>query len=179
MSLTLATLIPGLLLLVLGSLLWVNTSAISAMFKALPRSQAAAFLFFGSGAAWFLYHVWHLSMADFGEFRVWLFFGFAAVAVLSFIYVTDFLAVRGLAVLTLLGSWPLLMAGYMVWDHPQLYLQKVALYMAVSLAIYLGAAPYRLRDFFEWLYRAPGRARVVGGAVAIYGLTLTAVAFTY
>jgi hypothetical protein len=43
----------------------------------------------------------------------------------------------------------------------------------------LGAQPWRLRDFFGWLFARPGRARSLGGALAGYGLLLAIVAFTY
>ena len=179
MSLTLATLIPGLLLLGLGFLFLLNHGAIVDALKRLPRSRTAALVFFGAGAAWFLFRVWHLSEADFGQYRTQLFFFFAAVAIGAFFYVPDFLAVRGLAALVLLGAMPLLDAAYMEYQYPQRLFMVTAVYLALALAIYLGAAPFRLRDFFEWLYRRPGRARVLGGGLAAYGLLLSGVAFTY
>jgi hypothetical protein len=178
MSLTAATLLPGILLIVIGALFLVSNSAIVSMFKALPRSRVAAGLFFGVGALWFLYQVAHLSEADFGEYRVQLTVGFTVIAALSFYYVPDFLAVRGLSVLTLLGAWPLLMAAYM--EVPQQRKFMVAfVYLCIALAIYLGAAPYRLRDFFQWLFSTKGRPRVFGGAMLAYGALLAFVAFTY
>ena len=53
-----------------------------------------AYMLFGLGALWFLYRIWHLSEADFGAYRKQLFVFFALVAIGSFIYVPDFLAVR-------------------------------------------------------------------------------------
>jgi len=179
MSLLFATLIPGLLLLALGVLFLIGNSAITATFKALPRSQTAAYAFFGVGALWFLYNVWNLSGADFGEYHVLLTIGFAAVAALSFKMGPDFLAVRGLCVLVLLGAAPLLYAAYMEYDHKQRLFMVTAVYIAISLAIYLGASPFRLRDFFEWLYRVPVRGKILGGVLAAYGLLLVGVAFTY
>lgn len=179
MSLTLATLIPGLLLLVLGLPLLLNNSGYAAVLKSFPRSMAAAYLFFGIGAAWFLYAIWHLSPADFGEYKTYLFIGFLIVAVLSFKCVPDFLAVRGLCAIVLMGAMPLLEAGYMNFDHPQIYFYKVAVYLAIIGAIWLGAQPWRLRDFFAWMLGQPARARGVGGALAGYGLLLAIVAFTY
>jgi hypothetical protein len=178
MSLTLATLIPGLLLLALGLPLVINHSGYAAALKAFPRSTTAAYLCFGAGAAWFLNAIWHLSPADFGDYHALLFVGFAAVAVLSFKSVPDFLAVRGMCVLVLMGAMPLLDAAYM--EAPQQRkLMVAAVYVAIALAIWLGAQPYRLRDFIGWLFARPGRARVVGGALAGYGLLLCGVAFTY
>jgi hypothetical protein len=179
MSLTLATLIPGLLLLAAGVPLFLRHSGYVAMLKSFPRSTSAAYVFFGAGAAWFLNAIWHLSPADFGEYRVYLFIGFLLVAVLSFKCVPDFLAVRGLSAIILMGAMPLLDAGYMNFDHPQIVLYKIAVYLGISAAIWLGAQPWRLRDFFAWLFAQPARARGVGGALAGYGLLLAIVAFTY
>ena len=179
MSLSLATLIPGLLLLALGVPLLIANPGFLASLRAMPRSTAASYLLFGSAAAWLLYNIWHLSPADFGDYRVPLFFAFAAIAALSFKCVPDFLAVRGLSVLALLGAWPVLMAGYMVWDHPQVYFLKVFVYVCIVLAIWLGTQPWRLRDFLEWLFARPGRIRGAGGLLAAYGLLLAILAFTY
>ncbi len=179
MSLLLATLLPGLLLVLLGAALLANNSGIMAMFKSVPRSNAAAGIFFGGGALWFLYVIWHLSPADFGDFRGPLAIAFGTIAALAFWYVPDFLSVRGLAVLMLLSASPLLQAGYMDFNHPQVYFQKVLVYVGICLAIWLGAQPWRLRDFNEWLFRSAGRARALGGGVLAYGLLLTVLAFTY
>jgi len=179
MSLTLATLLPGLLLLLLGSALASGHSAVSAALKSMPRSSSAAVVFFGSGALWFLFQVWHLSPADFGEYRTVLAVGFAAIALLAFKYVPDFLAVRGIAVLMLLGAMPLLDAAYMEYEHPQRLFMVSAVYVGIALAIYLGASPFRLRDFLEWLFQRPMRGRVLGGVLAGYGVLLAVVAFTY
>lgn len=179
MSLTAATLITGLLLLVLGLPLLLNHAGYAAVLKSFPRSKSAAYVFFGAGAAWFLYAIWHLSPADFGEYRTYLFIGFAAVAGLAFKCVPDFLAVRGLATLILMGAMPLLDAGFMNFTHSQIVLYKFAIYLGIAAAIWLGAQPWRLRDFFGWLFARPGRTRGVGGAMASYGLLLAIVAFTY
>ena len=179
MSLTLATLLPGLLLILLGLPLLLNHSGYAAMLKAFPRSTAAAYLFFGVGAAWFLYAIWHLSPADFGEYRTYLFIGFLLVAVLSFRCVPDFLAVRGLATVVLMGAMPLLDAAYMEYAKPQRLLMVTLVYAALAGAIWLGAQPWRLRDFFSWLFAQPARTRGLGGALAAYGIVLSIVAFTY
>ncbi len=177
--LTLATLIPGILLLGLGVPLLINNSAWVAVLRRFPRSQRAAYVLFGAGAAWFLYAIWHLSAADFGDYRGYLFVAFAAIAVLSFKCVPDFLAVRGLSTLILMAAMPLLDAAYMEYDKPQRLLMVTLVYVAIAIAIWLGAQPWRMRDFLAWLFARPGRTRTFGGALALYGLLLAAVAFTY
>ena len=64
-------------------------------------------------------------------------------------------------------------------DKPQRLFMVSAVFIAVSLAIYLGASPFRLRDFFQWLFAQPARARVLGGWLLAYGFLLIVVAFTY
>lgn len=179
MSLAAAHVVTAALLLAVGVPLLLNHAGFAAVLKSFPRSVAAAYLFFGAGAAWFLYRIWHLSPADFGEYRTYLFFGFLAVALLSFKCVPDFLAVRGLATLILMGAMPLLDAGYMNFAHGRIVLYKVAVYLAITAAIWLGAQPWRLRDFFAWLFARSARARSLGGLCAGYGLLVGAVAFTY
>jgi hypothetical protein len=179
MSLLLATLLPGLLLIALGVPLLLNSSRAVASLKALPRSTTAALFFFGIGALWFLWNIWHLSAADFGDYRVLLTIGFAAVAVLAFKCVPDFLAVRGLCVLALLAASPLLGAAYMEYRFPQRLFMVALVYVFIALAIWLGASPFRLRDFFGWLFARPGRTRGFGAVLAGYGLLLGIVAFTY
>jgi len=179
MSLSLANLVPGILLVALGfPLLFANQGVITTL-KAFPRSTSCAYVFFGAASAWFLYNIWHLSAADFGDYRVPLFFAFAAIAALAFKCLPDFLAVRGLAVLVLLAAWPELMSGFMVWDHNLIYFLKAFVYVCIVLAIWVGTQPWRLRDFLEWLFATPGRTRGAGGLLAAYGLLLSIVAFTY
>lgn len=181
MSLFLATILPGLFLALLGALLAWGDPRVSSTAKALPRSQRGAWVFFGAGALWFLWRISRLGEADLIFFQnAWpVMLGFGTLAVLAFIYAPDFLAVRGLAILTLLAAEPLLHAAYMEWQHPQRLLMVAAVYVAVAAALYLAAAPYRLRDGFDWLFRQPGRARGLGIFLAVYGLVTAVAAFTY
>jgi hypothetical protein len=179
MSLLLATLIPGILLLLIGAPLLFNHSGFTAMLKAFPRSTTATVLFFGAGSAWFLYNIWHLSPADFGDYRKYLFLGFAVIALASFKCVPDFLAVRGLAALVLVAASPFLTAAYMEYERPQRLFMVSLVYLSIALAIWLGAQPWRMRDFIAWLFARAGRSRVVGAVLTVYGLVLAGVAFTY
>jgi hypothetical protein len=179
MTLFLATLLVGLASLALGGALIADTSLVRSSLRAFPRSSGAAYLLFGPAAAWFLFRVSHLSEADFGQFRIQLFVGFSVVAVLSFVYVSEFLAVRGLAALVLLSASPLLATAFTHYEIPQRLFMVSFVYAALTFALYLGAVPYRMRDLIEWLQRVPGRARWVGALFAAYGLLLSGVAFTY
>ena len=95
----------------------------------------------------------------------------------SFIFVPDFLAVRGLAALILLIAGVLLDVSYMQYGSA-LFL-KASVYISIVIALILGANPYKLRDFFEWLYKKEVRPRVFGGIFVVYGFLLAVVAFPY
>src|SRR3954466_15107203 len=179
MSLLLATLIPGVLLIALGVPLLFNHSGFAAMLKAFPRSPTATVTFFGAGSLWFLYNIWHLSPADFGDYRKQLSVAFAVVALASFKCVPDFLAVRGVCTLMLVAAAPLLRAAYMEYQYPQRLFMVTLVYIGIALAIWLGAQPWRMRDFIGWLLARTGRARSAGAGLVVYGLLLAGVAFTY
>ncbi len=181
MNLFLATLLPGLFLTLLGGLLMWNNSAIGSTARSIPRSNRAAWLFFGLGTVWFLWRLSHLGESDLIFFKTPqpVMIGFGVLAALAVFFTPDFLAVRGLSILMLLVAEPLLYAAYMEYSHPQRLFMVTAVYIGLGLALYLAAAPYRLRDFFEWLFLRPSRARLIGVILLGYGLATTASAFTY
>lgn len=177
MTLFQATLFTGIFLVAFGAhFLWHGMNSAQSA-KAFPRSQAAAYLLLGTAAVWFLYKVTQLGPADFGQYKNHLFILFLVVAVGSFIYVPDFLAVRGLAALILLTAGALLNASYM--HYGAALILKVFVYFAILAALIIGASPYKLRDFIDWLYRKGTRPRIFGGIFTAYGLLLLGVAFTY
>jgi len=45
-------------------------------------------------------------------------------------------------------------------------------YVAISFALWLGAQPWRLRDFFGWLFARGARSRGLGGLFLAYGVLL-------
>lgn len=177
MTLFQATLYTGIFLLAFGGhYLWHGMKTAKST-QAFPRSQVAAFVLLGAAAVWFLYKVLHLGPADFGQYKNILFMIFLVTAVGSFYYVPDFLAVRGLAALILMTAGVLLDAALMQYGTA-LFL-KTFVYVAIIVSLILGANPYKLRDFFSWLYKSESRPKLFGGAFAAYGLLLIGVAFTY
>lgn len=177
MTLFQATLFTGLFLIAFGAhFLWHGMRSAESV-QAFPRSKVAAYILLGTAAAWFLYKVTQLGPADFGQYKNILFIVFLVVALGSYIYVPDFLAVRGLAALILLIAGALLDASFMYYGSALIL--KLFVYLAIVLALILGANPYKLRDFFEWLYKEERRPKIFGGIFAAYGLVLLGVAFTY
>ena len=179
MSLLLATLLTGLVLLILGGwFLWNGPQVRRATFGWM-RSTPAAVVLFGAAAIWFLWHVGHLGKADFGDYKQLLLLLFGVTALGSFFFVKDFLAVRGVAVLILLSARPLLDAAYMQFDHPQRLFLVSIVYVGIIVALIVGASPFRLRNFFTWLFAQSSRVRTLGGILTVYGAVLFVTAFTY
>ena len=179
MSLFSATLYPALVLLVLGAAFLANPPVLQRAAKAFPRSTIAAILLFGAAALWFLWLVYNLGPADFGDYRTPLTLLFLVVAVGSFFVTRDFLAVRGLAILGLLAARPLLDAAFLQPPQSRLFLTGFVYAILIVGGLFLGAMPYLLRDWFIWLWDKPARPRALGALLALYGVLLTAVAFTY
>ncbi|MGJ3244412.1 MAG: hypothetical protein ACFE0O_15840 [Opitutales bacterium] len=175
MPLALITVLTALPFLALGLFFLLAGSRGEYWAKAFPRNRTATWILMGLAAGWFLWQVAFLSDADFGQYSEWLFAGFLTVAVLSFIYVPDFLAVRGLAALILLAAQIPLDAAWMRYELPGRLVMVTVVYLCILLALYLGAVPYRLRDFLAWLYARPGRVRgaglVITGVGAAVGLS--------
>ena len=178
MSLFLATLLTGLVLIAFGGHFAWHGARSETSVKAFPRSSIAAYVLFGAATLWFIYHLSNLGPSDFGAHKQLLMIVSAVGAVAAFVYVPDFLAVRGLAGLFLLIGAALLDAAYMEIPQSRLFL-VVFVYLAVVTAILLGAQPYRLRDFFDWLYKGRARPRLFGGLFLIYGIILVIVAVSY
>lgn len=179
MSLFLSTFLTGLVLIAAGAPLLWNGKAIGPLLRSFPRSRRAAYVTVTLAAIWTLYRITQLGDADFGRYKTILLVVFGLLAVLSFRYVPDFLAVRGSAALMLLVADVLLSSAYMQYDTPQRLFLVALVYLGIFLALYLAVAPYRARDFFNWLFSTSGRPRALGMTVATYGLVLVVISLTY
>lgn len=123
-----------------------------------PRSKPLGYLLVAIATAWFVWNVRNETLADFSKYKPYLLGGFAVVGVLTCIYVSDFLAARGLA-LTLL-----LVAKFMVdtarWHESEWrWVISGLAYLWVVVGIWLTISPWRLRDFLAWHNRTDGRIR--------------------
>lgn len=140
------------------------------------RAPWARAVFWGGALVWFLIKVLQLGEADYGQYRNLLFALFGTAGVMAFFVVPDFLAVRGLAVLMLLGANVLLDAAFMQEPLSRLFLVSMV-YVWIVGALYVGALPFRLRDGLEWLQDRSGWARALGTALGAYGVLLLGASF--
>ena len=80
----------------------VRPAAFATAVRRFPRSIPWGYALTLLGTAWFLWNLSQESISDFEKWKNILFAGFAAVCIGTCIFVKDFLAVRGLAVVLLL-----------------------------------------------------------------------------
>jgi len=147
--------------------------------KAFPRNPLVAYFALGLGGLWFLYRIWHLSPADFGDYRMILLGIFGATWLGSFFLVKDFLAVRGVAVLVLMMADPVLDSAFGFYEVGARLWMVSLVFVAIALAIFLGAVPYHARRWILWLDAVPLRLRALGAGLVVYALILVVAALSY
>ena len=178
MSLFTVTIIVAIALLVKGFIWFIFPKWTERTWNLFLRSSVAAVIIFGLAGAWFLWNIAHLGEADFGQFKNWLLLIFGAVIVGSFIYLKDFLVVRGISVLQLLIAKFILDVTYMQQAPGRLLLVGLT-YVMIVQALYFAALPYKMRNFLNWLSKSPSRIKVFALGFIAYGLLLVVAAFTY
>ncbi len=178
MTLFIATLLVALLLIGISAFQIIAADRAQKLATGMLRSKPAAIVFLTLATGWFVWKLMHLGAPDFGNYKHWLILLFVVSSILSYFYIPDFLAVRGLAALLLLFSDAVLDAAYMEEPASRLFLVGFT-YLVIIACMYLASLPYRLRDFFSWLYQSSARARFMAAILLIYGLLLGYVAFSY
>jgi hypothetical protein len=173
MSMTVATLIVGLIILSKGLvLLFSRRDGAEALGVGLLRNRVVDGILTAIASAWFLWIVWHLGKADFGDYRFALFALFALTAVGAWLRVRDFLGVRAGCVIYMLLSWHLLASAFARYEVPARLWMVSAVYAGLLAALYFGAAPFRARDLWIWFCRHRGAALVAGVSATIFGAWL-------
>jgi len=154
---------------------------LSAAVKKFPRNLPLGILLMLLGTAWFVWNVNIEPIADFSSFKPYMMAGFAAVGVLSCIYVQDFLAVRGLAVvLLLLGKLMVDTGRPHIGQTPFVLVIQTWAYVLVVAGIWFTITPWRLRDLLNWATATESRTRLLSGvrlAFAAFVLVLGLTAF--
>ena len=150
------------------------TSSASALRK-FPRSMPWGYALMLLGTAWFLYNLSLESIADFASYKNVLVAIFAGIGIASCIFVQDFLAVRGLAIVLLLLGKLMVDTGrpYLPTTNWVLVIQVLA-YVLVVAGIWLTISPWRLRDAIDWDTRTVSRFKMTSAVRLAVGLLLAA-----
>lgn len=147
----------------------------SAAVRKFPRNTNVGTVLMVLGTAWFLWNVHIEPIADFSAFKPHMLLFFAAVGLGTCIFVRDFLAVRGLAVIfMLLGKLMVDTGRPHLGESPFVLVIQVWAYGLVIAGIWFTITPWRLRDFLEWA--TANETRVRGGSAIRLAFALFIVA---
>jgi hypothetical protein len=133
----------------------------AAAVRRFPRNLPIGVFLMLLGTAWFVWNVHNESVSDFAAFKPAMMAGFVAVGILSCIYVQDFLAVRGLAVVMLLLAKLMVDTGRPhLGETPWVWVIQTWAYVMVVAGIWFTVTPWRLRDFLQWGTATETRVRL-------------------
>lgn len=178
MTVTGLAIIIGLVLIIFGAFCVMQTKpSQEKVFQRLLRNDGLGQAIFIIASLWFLAKVSTLTEADFGQYRPLLILIFLFSFSGCCIYWKDFLGVRGLAMLTLMGIQKGLEVGYMSEKYVHPYL-SFFFYCCILLAVFWGVYPYCVRDLLKKLFQNQGRRiRYIGSVCIGYGIALVILAF--
>jgi hypothetical protein len=156
-----------------------NPIGFAAAARKFPRSLPWGWGLMLLGTAWFLFNLSQESIADFAAYKNILVAGFAAVGIGSCVFVQDFLAVRGLAVVFLLLGKLMVDTGRPHLSHtPWVLIIQTWAYVLVVAGMWFTISPWRLRDLLEWGTANERRVKVGCGIRLAFGLFVAVLGFT-
>lgn len=154
---------------------------LAAAVRKFPRNLLSGVVLMLLATAWFLWIVNREPIADFSAYKPAMMIAFGCIGVLACVYVQDFLAVRGLAVVMLLLAKLMVDTGRAhLGQSPYVLVIQAWAYGFVVMGIWLTVAPWRLRDILAWATTTPARTRLLCGirlAFAAFILILGLTAF--
>lgn len=179
MQLTVSTLalILGLGVGVKGIYGLMNPAAFGAAMRNFPRSLPWGYALMLIGTLWFVWNVNQENNSDFATYKPVMLIGFGVVGVAVCIFVTDFLAVRGLAIVfMLLGK---LMVDTVRWaDTDWRWVISGWAYVLVIAGIWFTVSPWRLRDLLNWGTANEKRIRIGSAIRLAFGLFVATLGLT-
>jgi hypothetical protein len=157
----------------------LKPTAFAAAVKRFPRSIPFGIALMVVGTIWFLWNLSQESIADFASYKSVLFAGFAGVGLGTCIFVQDFLAVRGLAIVLLLLAKLMVDTGR-PWlpQTPWVLVIQVWGYVLAVAGMWFTVSPWRLRDLLAWGTATEQRVKVGCGLRLAFGLLVAALGLT-
>ncbi len=157
----------------------MKPAAFAAAVRKFPRSMPWGYALMLLGTGWFVWNLSQESISDFAAFKTPLLAGFAAVGLGSCIFVQDFLAVRGLAVVWLLLAKLMVDTGRPhLAETPWVLVIQAWAYLLVLAGMWFTISPWRLRDFLEWGTATEQRIKFGCGIRLAFALVITVLGLT-
>lgn len=146
--------------------------------RAFPRSRVWAAILLIVAAVWAFWLVRTVDLGEFSRMRRFLIIGVPVGAVLTWVFVDEFLAARALGILALLAAEPLLGAAFLRPETSRLVLVCLA-YAWILGGLFLVGMPYFLRDAIAWLLASTKRYQLAAVTGVFYGVLVLVCAFTW
>jgi hypothetical protein len=169
MKLSALSILLGLSVAASGIWAILKPNAFGAAARKFPRSVSWGYLLVALATGWFLYYLSIESVSDFAAYKPAMYIGFSALGVLTCIFLEDFLAARGLAVVLLLLAKAMLDAS-MFNNSQWRLLIAVWAYVLIVAGMWITVSPWRLRDFIQFGTASDGRIKILGGFRLGFGL---------
>ncbi|MFM2295816.1 MAG: hypothetical protein RLZZ350_2229 [Verrucomicrobiota bacterium] len=145
----------------------------TAAVKKFPRDVTLGWVLMLAATVWFIWNVNQEADADFATMKPKMMVGFAAIGLGCCIFVQDFLAARGLAVLLLLLAK--LMVDTARWaDTDWRWVVSGWAYLLVVAGIWFTTAPWKLRDVIAWQTASAGRLKMLSVLKLAFGIFVVA-----
>ncbi len=144
--------------------------------KYFPRSRPAGVILLSIAAIWFF---WIVKTMDLGEFSSWrntMLIFIPVWAIATILWVEEFLAVRALGILLLLGAEPLIESAFLKPDVLRYFVNLLAYAWAI-LGLFWVGMPYLLRDQIAWVSKTDLRWKLACLGGIAYGVLLVALVF--
>ncbi len=177
LSLELALVLTGLLLIGIHAIALAKSRETQGWLRALPRSKTMGWVLFTLAAVWSEILVYVIDLGEFTPWRPKLLVLIPIAYFLTLRYVEEFLAARALGMVVLLAAEPLLEAAFLRPEMSRLFLVTLV-YVAIVFALFWIGMPYTLRDQVGWLTGAQSRWRAATCAGLAYGVLLLVVRAT-
>ena len=136
-----------------------------------PRSETWGGALLVLATAWAAWLAGTMNLMEYTRFRPLFVLAAVALGVTSWLYVREFIAVRALGILLLLGANVLLDACFLREDPLRLLVVGYA-YLMVVFGMVMVGAPYVLREVIHWYFGNPFRGKSLLVLEMIFGLIL-------
>ena len=168
-KLSVLAMILGLLVMLPNAFGLLQPARFGAWARQFPRHPVAGSVLMLLATAWFIYYVRLENVADFEPLKPYLIGLFIAVGVGSCLFLKDFLAVRGAAVVMLLLAK--LMVDTARWADSDWRLLIVTwAYVLAVAGMWFTISPCRMRDLIQWATANNTRIRIGSGLRFAFGL---------
>ncbi len=134
----------------------------------LPRSQRAGEVLLVIDLIWAFGLAWKMDWGEFYYLQTYILILLPVFAFLTWHFVDEFLAVRGLGMLLLLAAAPLLDAAFLQPQMSRLLVVVLAYTWIVFGMLWVGQ-PHLLRDQIGWVNRSASRWKLAVSSGLIYG----------